>query len=353
MQRVRVKASREYDVIISKGIIDNSGRLAAEVIKPCKAALITDSTVAKLYGERVKKSLKDAGFDLVEYVFPAGEHSKNTAVLIDILNFLGNSALTRSDVIFALGGGVCGDMAGFAASCYLRGIRFIQIPTTFLAAIDSSVGGKTGVNLECGKNLMGAFYQPSMVICDIDTFTTLPEEVFADGTAEAIKYGAIFDRRLFDILSENMEKWDLANIVKRCVEIKADIVNADERDTGVRQLLNFGHTIGHAIEKNSDYEITHGHAVSMGMVMASAAVDEAVADEIVRLCKKHKLPVACEYNKEQLLSVALSDKKRTGDFITLVVPEKIGKCVLTKVPTAELGNFIEKGLCYGSKHNPE
>lgn len=353
MQAVKVKASLEYDVLIGKNILSDAGRLVSGVVNKCKLALITDSTVDKLYAECVEKSLEGAGFEVVKYVFPAGEHSKNTGVLIDIIEFLGNSRLTRSDCLVALGGGVCGDMAGFAASCYLRGIKFIQIPTTFLSAIDSSVGGKTGVNLNSGKNLMGAFYQPSLVLCDIETFKTLPDETFADGISEAIKYGAIFDRSLFDELSLPKESWDIENIVKRCVEIKADIVNADERDTGVRQLLNFGHTIGHAIEKNSDYSITHGHGVAMGMVIASGAVSEKLADEISDVCKTHNLPVFCEYSKDELLSVALSDKKRTGDFITLVVPEEIGRCVLKKIKTDELGEFIEKGLCYGRKHNPE
>ena len=260
------------------------------------------------------------------------------------------SGITRSDALVALGGGVCGDMAGFAASCYLRGIKFIQIPTTFLAAIDSSVGGKTAVNLDCGKNLMGAFYQPSLVICDIDTFKTLPDEVFADGIAEAVKYGVIFDKALFESVSRDKSLWNLTETVKRCVEIKADIVNADERDTGIRQLLNFGHTIGHAVEKNSDYEITHGHAVSIGMVIVAGFVDNSIADEIAGVCIKHNLPVWCRYSAEQLFAVALSDKKRTGDYITLVVPEKIGKCVLKKIPASELAGCIEKGIEYGSKY---
>lgn len=350
MERVRVKASAEYDVIISEGIIDKSGELTKDVISPCRIAIVSDDNVWGLYGNRVKKSYLDAGYDVVNYVFPAGEHSKNTSVLVDILNFLGNSEMTRSDALVALGGGVCGDMAGFAASCYLRGIKFIQIPTTFLAAVDSSVGGKTAVNLDCGKNLMGAFYQPSLVICDTDTFNTLPECVFADGIAETIKYGAIFDRKLFDIISADKDEWNINEIVKRCVEIKADIVNSDERDTGIRQLLNFGHTIGHAIEKNSGYTITHGHAVAIGMVIVSGAVDQEIADEISKSCIKHNLPVFCKYSANQLLSVALSDKKRTGDNITLVVPEEIGKCVLDTIHISELEAFIEKGLEYGCKY---
>ncbi len=346
MQRVRVKASKEYDVIIGKNLLCDVGLLTTEVVKPCRSVVVTDTTVNELYANMVISSLEKSGFNVSRYVFRAGELSKNTDTLVDMLNFFGEAHLTRSDVVFALGGGVCGDMAGFAASCFLRGVRFIQIPTTFLAAIDSSVGGKTGVNLSAGKNLMGAFYQPSMVICDIDTFDTLPDEVFADGTAEAIKYGAIFDRDLFRHIAQDKTLWSLEEIVKRCVEIKADIVNRDEHDTGLRQLLNFGHTVGHAIEKKSGYSITHGHAVAMGMVIASAATDDSFAKEIADVCKKHNLPVKCSFSADELIDAALSDKKRTGDSITLVVPEEIGKCVLKKVPVSELYDFVEKGLSY-------
>ena len=265
----------------------------------------------------------------------------------NMLEFLAENHFTRSDAVAALGGGVTGDMAGFAAASYLRGISFIQIPTTFLAAVDSSVGGKTGVNLKSGKNLAGAFHQPSLVICDTECLKTLPEETFADGVSEAVKCGMLEN---FEMLEKMQSEYDVEEIIAQCVEIKRSVVCEDEHDTGMRQLLNFGHTIGHTIEKNSGYTITHGHAVSMGMAAITLAAErDGIAEKgtyeyLCSVLKKCRLPIDCPFSAEDIYSVALSDKKRNGNSITLVLPEKVGKCILYKTDTDKLLDFIKKGL---------
>ena len=341
MEKVRVNAGRGYDCIIGSGILKNIGEYTVAVKKPCKAFVVSDDTVYPLYGAQVEASLKAAGFETVHYVFKAGENSKNISTLSEILEAMAEAHITRSDLAVALGGGVCGDTVGLAAALYLRGIDFVQIPTTFLAGVDSSVGGKTAVNLNAGKNLIGAFYQPILCICDCKTFDTLPKEVFADGVAESLKYGAIFDEKLFETVASG--EFDSENVVKRCIELKADVVEKDERDLGLRQLLNFGHTVGHAIEKLSEFKITHGHAVAIGMVIASYEKPD-IRKRIIEGNIKCGLPVSCEFSAHELANAALSDKKRSGDYINLVVPEKLGKCVLKKINVSELENYIEKGL---------
>ncbi len=347
MKKIHISASGAYDVIVSKGILKDCGRLIGEVLPKSRAALISDDKVFAIYGETVKKSLEEAGFETVCFTFPNGEKSKNSKTYIEMLEFLAENHLTRRDIAVALGGGVTGDMTGFAAATYLRGIKFVQIPTTLLAAVDSSVGGKTGINLESGKNLAGAFHQPSLVICDTDTFETLDEKTFSDGIAEAIKCGMLADKELFNKIGTDA---DIEDIIEGCVSIKRDVVNADEFDTGVRQLLNFGHTIGHAIEKCSSFEITHGHAVAIGMAMITKAAEgfgiceSGTYDALAGTLKKCGLPIECPYSAEQLYNATLSDKKRAGDIITLVLPKKIGECILSSIKIEKLLEYIKKGL---------
>ena len=350
MRTIHVKSSEEYNFVIGRGILSDTGKILRKIFPPCTAAIITDDIVDSLYAETVSKSLEAAGFSVKKFVFPNGEKSKNLATWGEILNFLAENTLTRTDCVVALGGGVVGDIAGFAASAYLRGIPFVQIPTTFLAAIDSSVGGKTGVDLPAGKNLAGAFYQPKAVFCDPDTMKTLPSQVFADGTAEAVKYGVLSSPKLFDILADGSFSGELEDIIAECVTIKADIVSRDEFDGGVRQLLNLGHTAGHAVEKWSDFAITHGHAVAIGMaVITRAAVKNGLCGSdtlsmLLAALENNSLPTACPCGIEALMPGMLSDKKRRGDTITLVVPETIGKCALRKYPVNELREFILSGL---------
>lgn len=335
-----------YDILIGKGIVSELGDILKNTVKAQTLVIITDDNVDKLYAEKVEKILKNSGFNVLKFVFCHGEKYKTMETVSDILEFMAENNVTRGDCIVALGGGITGDISGFCAASYLRGIDFVQVPTTFLAAIDSSVGGKTGVNLKSGKNLAGAFYQPRIVLCDTEFFNTLPEENFKEGVAEAIKYGIICNRGLFDILAYNKD-WNLEEVIKLCVTIKAEIVAIDEFDTGKRQLLNLGHTIGHAIEKCTDFEITHGIAVGIGMAMISKVSDrllwscENTYDTITEALKNNGLLYECDVKNEDLLNVMMRDKKRNGDTITLVVPEKIGKSVLKKIQVEELFKVME------------
>ena len=364
MEKIQVKASRNYEIIIGRDLLKDTAKYISQVMEPCKVCLISDDTVYRLYGEEVKNSLTASGFEFCSFIFEKGEKSKNIKTVSSALELMAENNFTRSDLIIALGGGITGDIAGFAASVFLRGIQFVQIPTTFLAAVDSSVGGKTGVNLESGKNLVGAFWQPSLVLCDCDTFSTLSYDIFLDGIAEALKYGAIIDRSLFDLLiqhgdrifaSSKQGQWDtctdiITEVVKQCVSIKRDIVMKDERDTGIRQLLNFGHTIGHAIEKCSKYSITHGHGVALGMLIVSKASyafgwsEVDCSEEIKQALDSFGFPLNSTFSPEELTAVALKDKKRTGESITLVVPAHIGHCYLKKIDISHLNTFINRGL---------
>jgi len=270
--------------------------------------------------------------------------------LNDIWNALAQTQFTRSDLIVALGGGVCGDISGFAAASYLRGIKFIQIPTTLLAAVDSSVGGKTGINLKSGKNLAGAFHQPSVVLCDPDTFGTLPFEVFSDGVSEAIKSGIIKDPSLFYKFKDGSYINELDSIVSSCVKIKGYIVENDEFEGGMRKLLNLGHTVGHAIEKCSKYKISHGHAVAIGIAIAAKAAEksglskEGTADEIITTLKACSLPVSCDFTADELAEVILNDKKRIDNKVTFVLPNSIGNCIMHDVETNDIKDFISLGM---------
>ncbi|MBE6548696.1 MAG: 3-dehydroquinate synthase [Ruminococcaceae bacterium] len=348
MKKVTVSASRTYDIIIGNNLIDSAGALSSNVISPCRAVVISDDTVAALYSERLIASLTNAGYSVKMIVIPHGEESKSAENYIKILNFLADEQLSRSDCIFALGGGVVGDLAGFVAATYLRGIRFVQIPTTLLSMVDSSVGGKTAINLCAGKNLAGVFYQPSLVICDYSTLSTLPDEIFLDGCAEVIKYGIINDKPLFEKLKSPIMP-QIEDIIANCIKNKRDIVERDERDNGVRQLLNLGHTVGHAIEKCSNFEISHGSAVAMGTAIitrASFALGYCKSedrDEIIALLSSYGLPTDCPYSAKELAHIAMSDKKRAGDKINLVIPFAIGDCQLVPTPIDNIENIFAAG----------
>lgn len=347
---VRVNASGCYDVVIEKGIMASAGERCKALFGVCKAVIVTDDKVAPLYLAKVRASFDLAGYETTKFIFPNGEQSKNIETLASLLEFMAENRVTRSDVVVALGGGVTGDMAGFAAAVYLRGVRFVQIPTTLLAMVDSSVGGKTAVDLKAGKNLAGAFYQPDLVLCDYDALNTLEPETFAEGMAEVIKYGVIFDKELFALVKNGNVNADIEKIITRCVELKRDVVEADEHDKGERQLLNFGHTIGHAVEKCSQFGVSHGNAVAIGMVIAAKASfdlgwsEENCTDDIIYALENNALPVKTSFSADELYDVTLNDKKRTGGEISLVVPEKMGKCVLRKVPVEQVYDFIKSGI---------
>ncbi len=347
MKRVKVEASVSYEVLIENGLIKATGKLIRDISKGKTAVIVSDSNVFPLYGNTVTASLEAEGFNVLSFVFPAGEESKNTDTLVALWEFLAENHITRTDVLVALGGGVTGDLTGFAASTYLRGIKYINIPTTLLSMVDSSVGGKTAVDLKNGKNLTGSFYQPSLVIIDPETLNTLAENIFNDGMAEVIKYGMINTPGL---LSQLQDKYDTNEVIEICVTAKRDIVAIDERDTGERQLLNFGHTPAHAIEILSDFSISHGSAVALGMVMMTKSAikkglcEEAALEALLSLLEKFSLPCVPVFTPGEITEIALSDKKRTGDTITLVIPEKAGKCVLKKIPVNELYSFLSEAF---------
>ena len=349
MITIPVNTSKEYCVLVDGGILSRSGEMVMEACGGDIAALVTDNIVNDLYGDTVEKSLRAAGYSTVRFVFPNGERSKNMETYSSLLFFLAESNLTRSDVLVALGGGVVGDLAGFAAATYLRGIQFAQIPTTVLSMVDSSVGGKTAVDLPAGKNLAGAFYQPNVVLCDIETLQTLSVDIFNDGCAEIVKHGVIQSAELFDLLKEPI-RHRMDDIISRNITIKRDIVELDERETGLRRILNFGHTIGHGIEKNSNFSIAHGKAVAIGMVIASRGAwrmgfcDESCHLEIVEAVRRFRLPTETDISPGALIKAAWFDKKRSGQKITLILPERIGKCLAKSFSMDELEEFIRLGI---------
>jgi 3-dehydroquinate synthase len=344
MKIIPVSASRNYDVLIGSGLLDTLGQHVTADPKVRKAAVISDNVVWDLYGARVMKSLQDAGLQTSAYVFHNGEESKSATEYLNILNHLAQNGITRSDRIIALGGGVVGDIAGFAAATYLRGIQFIQVPTTLLAMVDSSVGGKTAIDLPAGKNMCGAFWQPSLVLCDIDTLNTLPEEIFRDGCAEVIKYGILYDSQLFRHLEQYGIHFHREAVISRCVELKRDVVAEDEFDTGARMKLNLGHTFGHGIEAHSRFSVSHGKAVAMGMAIAARASHCPDTNRILACLEKFGLPTRCLCTAEEICHFAFSDKKRTGSTVNLILPQAIGHCDIVPTPIEFLYSIVEEGL---------
>lgn len=349
MEQVLVRASRTYEVVIGEDMLAELGVRAAALIRGRKAVIVTDSNVGPLYGKQATETLKTEGFAVETFTFPAGEASKNPVTLLEILTFFANAELTRQDVVIALGGGVTGDLAGLAASLYLRGVPCVQVPTSLLAMVDSSVGGKTAVDLPEGKNLVGTFTQPYLVVCDRKVLDTLAPEVFAEGMAEVIKYGMIRSRELLELLLRDETAEKLENVIAQCVRLKRDVVAEDEQDLGERQILNFGHTFGHAIEREMNYQLFHGECVAIGMaIMTRALVRDgrcpaSCAAILAELLKKYQLPDQTDLPSERILVAARADKKRRGDSITLIEPNTLGNCVLVKTDFAELARLLELG----------
>ncbi len=398
MKKIHISASRNYNVIMEKGALSRAGSYVQEALGLVpnldaisastsaasygrKICLITDETVDKLYGQPTHalwQSLENVGFEVCKYVFPGGEASKTMGTVTSVLDYLAENHFTRSDVLVALGGGITGDITGFTAATYLRGIEFIQIPTSLLAIVDSSVGGKTGVNLPAGKNLAGAFWQPSLVLFDPAVLSTLSYDLILDGIAEAIKAGCIADREILHMSEDRLQKSGavtsthipdldsdfLTDLALRAIQVKRQIVEADEHESDKRQLLNFGHTVAHAIEKCSCYKISHGHAVAMGMLIISAATERQSRAEqdasqnhtitssgkggiysiLLNILSAFKFPLKCPYTAAELAEAALQDKKRRGKTITLVIPDALGKCQLKNIDIDSLEKFINAGL---------
>jgi 3-dehydroquinate synthase len=349
--------SRSYEIKINGGLLPRLGAECAQLKLGRRCAVITDANVGKKFAAPALKSLKASGFEPVLITIPAGEESKSVAYVEKCYDLLAGHRLERASFLIALGGGVVGDLAGYVAATYLRGIPFVQVPTTLLAQVDSSVGGKTGVNLRAGKNLVGAFYQPRLVLCDLDTLNTLPMREYISGLAEVIKYGIIFDAALFAELEKYLAKLlkrdpaTLSRIVARCCEIKADVVGQDENEGGVRAILNFGHTIGHGIENSSGYgRYLHGEAISLGQVAAAklshAILDLPVkdVDRIESLLIAAGLPVRINLSaaqRKKLFTAMQLDKKVSQGEIKFVLAEKIGKVVWgQKVPSSAIDKVV-------------
>lgn len=365
MIEITVSASKKYRVRMAQGILGEAGTHIKEAlnlkedpetgkVKNKKICIVTDRNVDPLYAgedQALYQSLKNAGFEVYKYVFPGGEDHKCIATVEQILEYLAAEKFTRSDLLLALGGGITGDITGFTASVYLRGISYIQVPTTLLAVVDSSVGGKTGVNLQSGKNLAGAFWQPGLVLFDPDVLATLSYDLKLDGIAEAVKAGIIADPTILTYVKEHSDLDDaefLTRLASMAVEVKRKVVEEDELDNGSRQLLNFGHTLAHGIEKCSHYAISHGHAVAIGMVIVSEAAErlgwteKKCAGEIREILERFRFPLDCPFSPEELTDAATQDKKIRGNEITLVIPAYVGKCVLKKIPVSDLKDFILK-----------
>lgn len=357
MANVKVSlGQRSYRIQIESGLLQYAGKLCAKTGLSGLCAIISDANVEPLYATALLKSLENAGFVANLVTLPAGEKAKDLKVINEIYDKLAEFRLERKSFVVALGGGVVGDAAGFVAATYLRGIPFVQIPTTLLAQVDSSVGGKVGVNLKAGKNLVGSFHQPKLVLCDLDTLKTLPDREFKAGLAEVIKYGIIYDAKFFRWLEKEMprillrEPKLLARIVARCCEIKAEVVGQDETETGLRAILNFGHTIGHAIEAISGYgKYLHGEAISIGQVLEARISQRLLGlrveevNRIEKLFAAAGLPIAIKLaaQKDKLFAAMAVDKKSSGGEVKFVLPEKIGKVRYgQKVPRDEIENAI-------------
>lgn len=350
MKRINVQTSNAYDVVIGSGLLFELSQQISNIVQSEKIVVVSDSNVWPLYGELVMQQLLRAGFCVNRFVFPAGEDSKNGATYLQLLNYLAEEKISRSDALIALGGGVVGDLTGFVAATYLRGIQYIQIPTTLLAAVDSSVGGKTAIDLPAGKNLAGAFYQPALVICDTNTLSTLPKDVFCTGCAEVIKYGMLYDAALFSHLEQFGLDFQQESVIAKCVQCKCIAVQQDEFDRGARQMLNLGHTFGHSIEAISHYQISHGEAVAIGMAMITRAAvaygfcDQVTKDRLITLLEQFQLPIKTSFNPDDIFNAALADKKRSGRTVNLIIPEQIGHCKIHTIPTENMKSFIKAGM---------
>ncbi len=347
MKKLTVNVGKTYEIIIEKGIMQECGAYIKKVSSAKKVCVITDSNVAPLYLDRVVSGLEKEGYEVFSFIFKAGESSKTTAVIVEMVEFLAEKGLTRKDLVVALGGGVCGDMAGFAAAVYLRGIDFVQIPTTLLSQVDSSVGGKTGVDLPQGKNLCGAFHQPVLVLIDPLALHTLSDHYFSDGMGEVIKAGCIKSAQLFEKIENKDVKENIEEIIFECVDIKRGVVERDEKEQGERALLNFGHTICHGIEKLHNFSgVSHGEAVGIGMLMISEIGEKAgltekgTADRIKAVLEKYNMKTSDNHSAESIIEAMQSDKKRTLNGINFVMLKSIGNSFIYPVENEKINKLF-------------
>ena len=352
MMTVNVRASKEYNVEIGDGIVSKLGEMTKAVCpKAIKALIVSETNVAALYLDVVKAQIEGAGIEVSTYVFEAGEKSKNINEIAGMWNKMAEAGFTRTDIVVGLGGGVTTDMAGFAASTFLRGIDVIQVPTSLLAMVDASVGGKTGIDIPMGKNQVGAFWQPSLVLEDTSFLKTLPDDVFTEGMGEVTKYAFIMDEKLMDLLEkQNGNIRDDATVLEKvigmCVADKAEVINEDENDNGRRQILNYGHTAGHVIERDSGFTKPHGICVAKGMgIFMDACVKEGTlsaedAKRMKDLLAMYKLPVSDEITAEDIVKGAMNDKKKRGNTLSVILVNKIGQAEIKKMTAEEFLKFL-------------
>lgn len=347
MREIEINTRKSYKVFIERGILDFCGAYVRSVCVGRRAVLVCGDTVAALYAARAEQSLRDAGFDVFRFVYSGGERSKNGETFLALLNFMAENGLDRGDIAIALGGGVTGDLCGFAAACYMRGIACAMIPTTLLSMVDSCIGGKTAIDLDSGKNLAGVFCQPSLVLCDPDLLGTLPEQEIRCGCAEAVKYAMLCEPDILPLLCDltaNAEE-----LIFRCLTVKKSYVEADEQDCGVRRFLNLGHTLAHAVEKRSGYAIGHGQAVGMGLAMITNAAEangdceRGTYEKLIKVLSELGLSAASPYGADELCKPIMSDKKRNSVNITLVVPRRFGECELKVLPLNKLRDYLFGG----------
>ncbi len=337
---LQVNASKKYDIIIDKGVSDNFDKYLSKILSPCKVLIVSDSLVPEIHYNKIIEKLNKSGYMSFKYIIPSGESSKSFIEYQNILTFMVENNFSRKDAVIAVGGGVVGDLSGFVASTYMRGITFINVPTTLLACIDSSVGGKTAINLPQGKNMVGTFYQPTLVVVDTNFLNTLPKEIFNDGLGEAFKYG-LMDSTVWELLKQGVEN-NLEEFIAKCLKIKVDIVEKDEKESNLRQVLNLGHTFGHAIEILSSFKISHGLAVLKGLViicrlaLKNNDIKLEQYQEIIQVIEKYNLNYNCDYNLEELKKVIFNDKKANNNQVNLICLKNIGNVYIKTIKIDEI-----------------
>ncbi len=341
MTKIQIDASRRYDVVFDT-LLSLSAYLEKILPPKRKAMIVTDDVVCALYLDTVKANLTNAGYDVYSYTIKNGEQSKNLAEFKNILEYATKCKLSRHDFFVALGGGVVGDLTGFVAASYMRGVEFVQIPTTLLSAVDSSVGGKTGVNLESGKNLVGAFWQPSLVLFDKSVLDTLPSEQVKNGLGEIVKYAILEGGEIENILQHGVDKNNVDKLVGLCVASKASIVQQDEKESGLRKVLNLGHTFAHAIEKLSAYTIQHGVAVAKGIAIITQIclkqgfITQECSDKVLALLEKYSFDTCTSYSVKDMIDVIKNDKKATATSVDVVLFNEFGKSFIMPITFEKL-----------------
>jgi 3-dehydroquinate synthase len=342
--KVNLEGNKSYIIDINNDL--SNFNLIDKINKNCKIVIVTDTNVDFYYGDLMVNKIKSFGFDVNKYVVKPGEESKSIETLYSLCKYLNEWKITRNDYLIAFGGGVVGDLTGLCASIYLRGINFIQIPTTLLAMVDSSVGGKTAINMKCGKNLIGTFYQPKYVYCCLDFLKTLDKDIYRDGCAEIIKYAFIYDKQLYNIIKDN--NFDELTVITRCIEIKADIVSKDEYDNNIRAILNFGHTLGHTFEILSNFNISHGEAVAKGMLIATKISKylglSNLVEDVENILNIYGFDITVNYSIEEIYNIMLSDKKRKNKVISFILLNEIGKCNIKEIEINSIKDILSKSL---------